>query len=501
MTMEIINYNETAAATVEKINRNFSSASVETSDKQEVFLGNLVQDGTWVKQSCIVVPVALGVTYNFILPSGYKAKVHYGTTSSPNTASGELSNGDTFTMPANAFTQRIAFTKTGGLLVEDAVELISDGAIKVECIDLDVRVRNANKENLLAAIKRTKVLDRIDGGTAVYSNVPCIAHISDLHGDAQRAYNFFKYCKFYGIDDAVVSGDSVLYTGADGCSFVYAAAKKAGVHADLVMGNHEMYFYGTSPFATYIGSNASVMGYLKSAGVTTDKCYYYYDVPNKPLRIIVLDQYEGVYGGSGQGGKITQDQFDWFINTLKSTPDGYGIIVAMHSQETALKNEYDKFKSTYSAYAVNGFYVSESRPIRNIIDAFISRTSYSEAITASYGTLNIDADFSSISTTAKFVCYLVGHRHADHIGYASGATNNQLVISITSGNGLIDPVSGTSNYELSGWDDLPREGKGVSQDAFNVLAVDLANNKVRLMRVGSDVTRQFNKRDYLVADF
>jgi hypothetical protein len=54
---------------------------------------------------------------------------------------------------------------------------------------------------------------------------------------------------------------------------------------------------------------------------------------------------------------------------------------------------------------------------------------------------------------------------------------------------------------LSGWDNLPREGKGVSQDAFNVLAVDLANNKVRLMRVGSDVTRQFNKRDYLVADF
>jgi hypothetical protein len=206
---------------------------------------------------------------------------------------------------------------------------------------------------------------------------------------------------------------------------------------------------------------------------------------------------------------MNQTQITWFINTLKSTPANYGVIVSMHSPESNIVDDGNKFFTTVPttgndgdaySYADYGFYSDAARPISKIIDAFISRGSCSGMVSASYGgtqNVNISADFSSgVNTGVEFICYLNGHRHQDRIGFLkkdiSGATltNNQLNMNITAGFGIAGAP-----------DDIPRMGTGVTQDAFNVYAIDRVNKQVRIIRVGSNVKKDFTMRDYEVMNY
>ena len=531
--METISINDSATEAVAKINCNFNTCGPTTaqnaSDEQMVFLGNLVQSGNWVSQKDITTIVDYGITYKFVLPEGIVAKVEHGNTRTLGTTVANLFNGDSVTFPTTSIAQRISFARydnnaVAALQKADCMSMIAAGTIRVTISDYDVVTRNLDKEPALAALTKLTYNSKRESTSAYYHKAaPLIAHTSDLHGDAQRCYNMMRYAKHYGIDECVISGDSVLLNGADGNDYVFAAAKQLGVHVCMAMGNHEVYPQASSVsegmnYTNFLSPYASEFGYLKAADTTTDRGYYYHDLTEKKIRIIVLDQYDGgVYGGSLLAGRISAGQVEFLINAMKA-PSGYGIVIVMHSPENSLtKPTNTKFNTTtplsgnngdnYS-YAASGAYNVASRPISKIVDAFISRTSvtvsWTQADTSSYckakynDTVEVTADFTDYDSSVEFICYMSGHIHTDNVGYLAGTTNRQLMLNITSGNGH---VTHQADYGFAGVDDIPRYGTGVTQDAFNVYAVDRANKQVRIIRIGSNVKKDLTLRDALIVDY
>ena len=516
--MEQINITDSANALVNKLNNNFNEVNQHSSELpkniQSVFLGShFVKDGNWVAQKDGICNVANGITYYFQMPNNIVAKVAYSFSGQSSATSNNLFNGDSFTFPEGANTQKLYFAKYSSgtvqnLPVTEAEELLSSEAIIVTYEDTGVIERNTDKDNLFATAKRV-VKNAIVSSSDV-NIAPILAHISDLHGDIQRAHNFLKYCKFKGVDDCIITGDSTLYSG-DGIDYMFDAAADNSMHISFAMGNHEALGVSSSAgvmFSTYLANYAEELKYYKAANTVTDRGYYYYDIADKSLRIIVLDQYDGgVYGGSGKGGRISQGQIDFILSALSSAPQGYGIVIAMHSQEDALTmpNAYSKFiSSRANGYASDGFYVDESRPIKQIVDAFIGRTTYSGSYSQTYGgateTVTISADFSEVDSSIEFICYLSGHRHRDFIGYLNNTTHPQLLIQVTSGNAHVVAAVGSA-LAFSGEDDLPRFGTGATQDAFNIYSIDRSAKTVRIVRIGSSMNYEFRERDYLVASY
>lgn len=517
--MERINITDSANALVNKLNSNFAESGGSTSTlaiapkTQKVFLGSFKKIGDWVVQSNDICNVADSVTYHFGLPSDIVAKVEYTFSGLSSSTSSNLFNGGSFTFPEGANTQHIYFAKyTNGtvsnLSLTEVEQLISSGEILVTCEDLDVIERNIDKDNIFATTKR--VVKNAFVTSDNLNMAPIIGHISDLHGDIQRAHNFFEYCKWKGVDDCVVSGDSVLYSG-NGIDYMFDAASDVNQHITFAMGNHEA--LGTSAaegamFNRYLVGRVNALEYYKAENTITDRAYYYHDIDEKKLRIIALNQYDGgVYGGSGKGGRISQGQINFLINALANTPIGYCVVITMHCQEDSITmpETFAKFISSRpNGYAADGFYVSESRPIKQIVDAFIGRTTYTGSYTQIFAeneeTVTINADFTNVDASIEFICYLTGHRHRDYVGYVDDTTNKQLLIQVTSGNAHVVAASGSS-YAFSGEDDLPRFGRGVTQDAFNIYAIDRSAKSVRIMRVGSSMNYEYRLRDFLVASY
>lgn len=525
--MENINIKDSATTAIGKINRNFDLCD-NNADLQTLFLGKMVQNGNWVSQKDVLKPVNYAITYTFTLPNDVVAKVEYGIYNGLGSTSANLFSGQSFTLLETTEATRISFARYNGAVTKlelaDALEMMADGSIVVNYDDKDVIAHNIAKECELKALQKLTYRQSADTSSEFYyKKAPLIAHISDTHGDAQRVMRMCEYAKHYGIDICVATGDMVMTKYDDGSDYAFEASKKVGIDMLFAIGNHEVQYTNSIVnfpsamqnagvnFTNHLADYAEENGLYKEANVVTDRGYYYHDIADKLIRIIALDQFDGgVYSPNDSavnlGGRISQAQIDWFIATLKNTPANYGIVVAMHSPENAINapSGNDKFYTTcptsgngndHYNYAPNGMYADSSRPISKIIDAFISKGSYSGGWTGTYKgeseTISFTADFSSgVNEGVEFVCYLNGHIHQDRVGYLAGTTNPQLNLNIISGIGL----AGTP-------DDLPKNGTGVTQDSFNVYAIDRANKQVRILRIGSNVKKDFSLRDWLIIDY
>ena len=471
----------------------------------------------------------LGVRYHFRLPDGIKARVAYGTSNANiTTYTSWQESGGQADVPTSGLCHILQFAKVDNSNVTAAYikGLLESREILVtyDKLDAGVVTRNYGAERYIkAAMMRMNYVDTADvianGGL---HSMPVIAHISDLHGDVRRFENYLQYIKSIGVDVAAVTGDSVLKTASDGSTYLRDAIIGLGGHSILhCIGNHEswdvpgsaadrnawLFEHHISPFAD---------GYKATSSADTTMPYYYKDYADKSLRVIVLNQYDnGCYWGEGLGGRLGQTQVTWFCNTLLSTPAGYGVVVMMHSPETKIVTpqdmmawnqtiNFDGTNEDETGYAVNGLYCNSSRPIRTIIDAFISKThlvtTYNEN-TRDYNNgeaVSIDADFTQVATGVEFVCYITGHRHRDNVGYADGATNRQLVINVVCGNCHYPRVTTLSGSEGC---DIPRGDRGATQDAFNVYAIDRKAGNVKLARVGSYINFEGIERRFLIASY
>ena len=409
------------------------------------------------------------------------------------TDSGWLSDGDTYQVSTQQVYRCVFKVGTGNqsLPVDYIKELVAGGqiAIYADSEDKPIAERNAHRQDELQAMRRVLVSPSSDNKADA---LPLFAHISDLHGDIQRLYNCLDYCS--GIKPIAVlnSGDVVVYRGdRDYSTFQVVAAKQYALDYLFCIGNHEASLTGQSDlFDKNISALAQQYEYLATPGIITTDCYYYKDYEAEKVRIIVLNYYdEGTYTG-----RLGQAQITWLCNTLSSTPTGYGILIMLHSPEDyvdAPEGLQTFFQTKSIVGAMAGVSVG-GRIVMKIVDSFISRGTISESYNESNGDpVTVSADFSSVDSSTEFVAYITGHRHEDNVGYYRHSTNMQLCLCVTSGNAL---YGDSTNPAWANQEDLPRGGTGVCQDAFNLYAIDRINKRVKIMRVGADITADLESR-------
>ena len=506
----------------------------ENEDYESVPMNTFEVVSSTVVQSASTFSVPyLGVTYRVSLPNGLKVRCIYGPGYSLYSSSSYVEDGGTITIPNNNMFHRFQFAKVDGsaLSIDDITNAIINGDIKVTYLRNSPSVMDRNSESQKYAKAAMWTYHPTNGYNA--KNMAVFAHISDLHGDSKRFENFIEFAKAIGVDGAISTGDNVLYTGLDGSKFMAdVLAKHSGIPYVSVIGNHEVsktgddghsanmadrYFNNTRIFSDFIQPYANAGGYLQTEGTAASLPYYYIDFTEKLIRIIVLNQFDsGSYGGQGKAGRIGGTQLNWLYNTLKSTPANFGIIIAMHSPETTINTpqelsdwnqtvNYDGGSEDDSGYAHDGLYDDSSRPIRTMVDALISRASttiayeWTDLYSHETESVSVNVDFTSnVNEGVEFICYLTGHRHKDNVGYVNGSTNPQLILNVCCGNCYI-PLS--SSLSFSEGEDIPRDDNGVVQDAFNILAVDRANGRVKVARVGSSLNFEGIKRTFLLAPY
>lgn len=213
------------------------------------------------------------------------------------------------------------------------------------------------------------------------------------------------------------------------------------------------------------------------------------------------------YYKSGRAARvIRKEQAEWLVNTLKSTPDEYGVIIATHNP--AMLNSTNQINSKFAvntAYkgVTQGQYAMETDLISEIVNAFIKKIQLSLKVVmksanwykadASYMNIlgdtgekyayQIEADFSHIQN-CYFACYVGGHSHKDlvfkHDTYESQYGINPVCASTDSGNrGQADIV----NINVD----------SLNYDALTCISV--SKDRIALSRLGNQLSVNGKHRD------
>jgi hypothetical protein len=185
-----------------------------------------------------------------------------------------------------------------------------------------------------------------------------------------------------------------------------------------------------------------------------------------------------------------QEQIDWFVDTLESTPQDYTVIVASHYAEptTLDQSVLDQHVGTAHVTGLTSNRGSVGNMgdtiISDIIDAFQNKTtltkSYTYTTQGSVTGVSVSADFTAID--AEFACHICGHVHCQSIGHIENYPNQVAYFNDTS----CCLANDTSSMWTTYWSLLPRNPEGASQDLLTILCVDTDNKMINLVRVGAD---------------
>ena len=272
-----------------------------------------------------------------------------------------------------------------------------------------------------------------------------------------------------------------------------------------VIGNHDC---GNATTASKCGTDAEVVakfitpteGKIGITGLATP--YYSFKNDAHKLYFIVLYNYDSpeTLDGSGnyiffRGGEcFKQAQINWFVSQLNAVPSDYSLVILMHS--FPYPNTPHECKFTIGNRVLNGnnpnAFNTEDNIIPSIVDAWKRGASLSKNVNpvSEYigvvDALNISADFTNRGA-GSFICYLVGHSHNDIVAHST-AYPNQLVIGFC--------ATALDNFQ-NGGSDLPRVAGTKSEDAVTVVSFDTDNKNVNLVRIGSNITVNMVKRDFI----
>lgn len=276
------------------------------------------------------------------------------------------------------------------------------------------------------------------------------------------------------IDDAICTGDMNDYL--DDSTFISTANMGGSLY---VIGNHDSWMsyydeelcegtYGdtslglikkTLVYNKWLAPYIDNWGVVQPVDAATDgKCYYYKDytytydgTTTTTLRLIVLDcMHYGVYTDLDANQESIQNA--WLTSILAdANTNNIPVVIACHYAP--------------AAYTV-------------------INCSYNSSHLAGYNTLNPIAKATVdnfISNGGTFICWIVGHEHADHIGMAG----DQLVIVCT--------CARTDNN----WDDGDRVLDTKTQDAFNFIAFDTSDKLIKMVRIGADYNNYLQRKRVL----
>lgn len=521
---------------------------------KELYIGNFVQgslqdggglksdDNTRITQETRGIAFPGKYEYHIHMTPGYKVRFQVGI--DPTTlkvSTGWLHNGDIMTwenggvLPQYARFYRASIAQD----LEDALvspERLSNIDLHIWYEDDGYNIVTGNSN----AWSKAKNNMRTYGNSTVYfiqKNFPIIAHTSDIHADYVRTKNFFDFCDAFGVDAACVTGDIVGYHITNHCDWFHNIVNTHKSVPAVCVGNHDaytnitgydltdtiVYNYLLDPISDKLGLNIAKM--VNGTDLNTScPTNYIKDLDDQQIRIISynLYAYGGISGRSRWHTHYTAEYINWLINALKSTPEGYGVILLAHAPQYPIEkdNNYDTFWQTIgrstSSIASHNEYVKDAvsngnpaSPLNDIIDAFISRSQINKMyyqFSTTSGTphpdnalLQVAADFTSgVANNVEFIAFLGGHLHRDSIGYTPNTTNLQLQLNITCGTAVDGTTDGTNDYyAYANLSDQARSENGFTQDAFNLYIIDRNQKIIKVVRVGSNSNFENQSREYM----
>lgn len=324
--------------------------------------------------------------------------------------------------------------------------------------------------------------------------------MTDTHGDALAERRAVDYANTIDSIDCIIHcGDIVAGNFAESSTKAnwLDNFNRATKPYYVVVGNHDV-GNSTNPSicATHTESYNTWIKPIIDKGYVIDEehigenNYYYHDFTNYKVRLIVVYEYDGPLEQEDGRYKIlrgiryiNQEQCDWFANTIASTPDGYGIIVAMHNPfaGSAKSQPQMKFSQSDTLWSGSdaGQYNNGSDFYAEIVHAYVNRINYS----GTFDSVTVTKDFSSCKGT--FMCFIGGHVHRDIIW----KHENYGLIGIT-------PVCSTNSYVQAKDSDIRTDEYGEYANSLTVLSTDIDHKKIRLVRIGMNITDDGEYRDY-----
>lgn len=285
---------------------------------------------------------------------------------------------------------------------------------------------------------------------------------------------------------------------------------------------------------TYYSDSTGTIPCEWAEGVYENSIYYFHDYTDKKIRLISLYDYDDandtVWGmrvvsrlvtDSILGDTIVLDtlyetmyriergfhvyrkkQMDWFIETLQSVPEDWGVMVLKHEEPLDLDTLtiYDFAEPASPNFITPSHLYTRSTSLMlghvvpSIVDAWIHHKPLSRSFgykgdAAYMDSLMITADFSQRTAKSEFICYLCGHDHVDGV-FRFKDFDGQLLVLVT-----------TSRYTHGGRDILPRVLESKTEDAFNVLSVDRSKRKIYITRIGSNFTKTYVDRSCTIIPY
>lgn len=332
----------------------------------------------------------------------------------------------------------------------------------------------------------------------------CLLVTTDPHGQKiqlERAVDYLNRMPCFTC--GVTLGDIQAANFADNDGTWYTdVIKNANKNWLTIVGNHDA---GHNNDPSLVGTPEAVYQKFIEPNMqyadTTDtgKSYYYKDVDNYKIRLICLNDYDytnneivnGVYVVPRYTEYFSQNQIDWLISTLSSTPAEYTVLVLLHNcPGRATKNTNIKFNNSVATW----YYEStQNGIITDVVDAWQNGSTLAQTYICTNTNLpnvTVSADFTSRGS-GLFAGFLCGHAHADNVGtIVAHPAQNVFTFSATA-----------KGYYQNSDDDLPRQDGTKAADCITAFAIDTVHKNVLITRIGSDVSNILAKREPSVISY
>lgn len=343
----------------------------------------------------------------------------------------------------------------------------------------------------------------------------CFLHISDIHGDAERMKRAITFANSQNNITAILATGDFSQSEWNNNGFEKTFTElyqTADIPMLPVIGNHDVglskKIYSTNPNTNSAVGARFISPFMTALGCVqggTDAGYYYKDFSSFKVRLIVVNEYEMPRvpnAGNTElkysiwGRYFSQEQADWLVSTLNSVQSGWSVIIATHQLIDVFSKYDNEFKGAVN-YSNADVEMAQVGMLQDIVDAYIAKGtltktySVSGADTTEVPDVSVSADFSGAN--GEFICYINGHTHNDGTGQSSYAQSKQVNINVTTGSANV------ANQAV--YDDLYRDNDTIAQDAFNLVAFDTINKKIRMLRIGANVTMDMKRRDYALIPY
>lgn len=314
------------------------------------------------------------------------------------------------------------------------------GEISPVQAELDILAQAARPVQDIPAYIRTEA-NRVAALVKSHQTANSVSFIccSDAHEDtsetvsAHAAMAAYLVRQYVPIDFGIFLGDYVRGGSSDTEESTIAQFKTMlpllSWWADaMTQGNHDNGmawwdgFLGADTLYSLIGRHAL---HAVRPATQADRGYYYFDVPEKDFRVIVLNTNDhkgitfkdhSVSGSYNDGHRVSVDQLNWFAQTLAAIPNGYRFIVCSHEPIHWFDYTYtDSDNVTWDM----------AQKWRTILDAYVGGTSFS----FSQDGQTVSGDFSSAHSG---VCCGTFHGHTHN--FIDGVYGDNNIVRVSTPN-------------------------------------------------------------------